>query len=70
MKIIIEVYWKKGLEAIKRGVPAQALREMETAKRLPRLRMEVTEKEIDKLKQFYEEMSREIDKLIEQYSKK
>ncbi len=70
MKIIVEVYWRKGLEAVKRGVPASALREMETARRLPRLRMEVSEKELDKLKQFYEEMSKEIDKLVEQYSKR
>ncbi|NPB00504.1 MAG: V-type ATP synthase subunit A, partial [Crenarchaeota archaeon] len=70
MKILIEVYWRKGLEAVKRGVPAQAIRELELSRRLPRLRMEVTEKEIDKLKEFYNQLSAEIDRLVEQYAKK
>jgi len=70
MKIVIDVYWKKGVEAVRKGVPAAALRELETARRYPRLRMEVALGEEDKLIEFYKKMSEEIDNLIAQYTRK
>ncbi len=70
MKCIIDVYWKKGLEAIRKGVPASALRELETVKRFPRLRMEVPIGQEDRIIEFYKKMSEEIDNLIAQYAKK
>ncbi|MEM0463318.1 MAG: V-type ATP synthase subunit A [Pyrobaculum sp.] len=38
----IYTYYEEGLKAIEAGVPASALRELDSVKRLPRLRMEVT----------------------------
>jgi V/A-type H+-transporting ATPase subunit A len=38
----IYTYYEEGLKAIEAGVPASVLRELETVKRLPRLRMEVS----------------------------
>ncbi|ACB40876.1 V-type ATP synthase subunit A [Pyrobaculum neutrophilum] len=38
----IYAYYEEGMKAIEAGVPAAVLRELETVKRLPRLRMEVT----------------------------
>jgi len=67
MKIVIDIYWRKGVEAVKKGVPAAALRELETVRRYPRLRMEVALGEEDKLIDFYKKMSEEIDNLIAQY---
>ena len=66
---LIMTYYRKGLEAIKRGVPASALRELDVVKRIPRLRMEVPNEEVHKIKELVKVLEEEIDRLVQEYSK-
>lgn len=57
----IYLYYEEGLKAIEAGAPASALRELDTVKRLPRLRMEVTrDKAEQELPAFIEKLVAEI----------
>ncbi len=68
LRLIITFYRKGGLEAINRGgVPASALRELDTVKRLARLRMEIKNEEYKKLIDYEQELVNSIDNLIKQY---
>ena len=57
----IYTYYEEGLKAIEAGVPAAVLRELETVKRLPRLRMEITNDVAkEELTKFIERLASEI----------
>jgi len=57
----IYVYYEEGLKAIEAGVPASILRELDTVKRLPRLRMELTNDVAkEELTKFIEALTSEI----------
>jgi len=57
----IYVYYEEGLKAIEAGVPASILRELDTVKRLPRLRMEVANDVAkEELTKFIEALTSEI----------
>ena len=57
----IYTYYEEGLKAIEAGVPASVLRELETVKRLPRLRMEITNDVAkEELAKFIETLTAEI----------
>lgn len=61
----IRMYYEEGLKAIGAGVPASALRELNSVKRLPRLRMEVKSEDVEvALSKFIEEMKSEIYVLV------
>jgi V/A-type H+-transporting ATPase subunit A len=54
-------YYEEGLKAIEAGVSATALRELDTVKRLPRLRMEITNDVAkEELTKFIERLASEI----------
>jgi Archaeal/vacuolar-type H+-ATPase subunit A len=65
LKVLVDFY-RKGLDAIKAGVPANALREMEIARRLPRLRMEVKNEDYKMLIKYDEELTSSIESLKKQ----
>jgi len=60
-------FYRKGLDAINRGVPAAALRELDLVKRLPRLRMEIKNEDYQKLVDYEKELVDAIENLTRQY---
>ncbi|MEZ0247963.1 MAG: V-type ATP synthase subunit A [Thermoproteus sp.] len=61
----IYTYYEEGLKAIESGVPASALRELDSVKRLPRLRMEVKNENVEEeLARFTKTLVEEIHALI------
>jgi V/A-type H+-transporting ATPase subunit A len=57
----IYTYYEEGLKAIEAGVPAAVLRELDAVKRLPRLRMEITNDATkEELTKFIERLAAEI----------
>ncbi len=69
LRLLVDFY-RKGLDAIKSGVPpANALREMDIAKKLPRLRMEVKNEDYKLLEKYDEELINGIEELKKQSSR-
>ncbi|MCC6019803.1 MAG: V-type ATP synthase subunit A [Thermoproteaceae archaeon] len=65
----IHTFYEEGLKAVEAGVPASVLRELETVKRLPRLRMEVTnEAAKEEITKFIEKMVEEIRAAVAKYA--
>ena len=60
-------FYRKGLDAINRGVPAAALRELDLVKRLPRLRMEIKNEDYQKLVDYEKELVDAMENLARQY---
>jgi len=64
------VFYQEGLKAIERGVPASVLRELDVVKRLPRLRMELSNEEAEvELPKILEELRKAVAELTERYLK-
>ena len=62
---VIYTYYEEGLKAIEAGVSASALRELETVKRMSRLRMEISNDVAkEELTRFIEDMVAEIRSLV------
>ncbi len=62
-------FYRKGLEAVQKGVPASTLRELDLVRRYPRLRMEVPDQEWKKLIDYEQELIKSIENIILQYAK-
>jgi V/A-type H+-transporting ATPase subunit A len=60
-------FYRKGLEAINRGVPASALRELDIVKAMPRLRMEVKNEDYQKLIDIEKKLISTIEDLEKRY---
>lgn len=64
---LIITFYRKGLEAINRGVPASALRELDIVKVMPRLRMEVKNEDYQKLIDIEKKLISAIEDLEKRY---
>ncbi|CCC82301.1 V-type ATP synthase subunit A [Thermoproteus tenax] len=61
---IIYTYYTEGLKAVESGVAASALRELDIVKRIPRLRMEVTNDKVEELEKALEALKASIAELV------
>jgi len=61
---IMVTFYRRGLEAINKGVSASALRELDIVKRIPRLRMEIRNEDYRKLVELEGELIKAIEDLI------
>ena len=64
LKIIVEFY-RRGLEAIRVGVPLVFLKKIAAYRKITRMKFSVANEELEKLDEIYEEMKEEIKELAE-----
>ncbi len=65
---LIMTYYEEGAKAVAQGVPAAELRELEAARRIPRLRLEVRNDEVgDAIPRHIEALRSEVRKLVEEF---
>jgi len=64
LKIIVEFY-RRGLEAIRAGVPLVFLKKIAAYRKITRMKFSVANEELEKLDEIYEEMKEEIKELAE-----